>query len=273
MQTSVLSATLRNETGKGPARRLRAKELIPAILYGPHVKQAVGLAVNPDQLRKAIATPKKFNTIITLKLDDGSERPVLFKTYDVDPVFRTILHADFLELRLDEKIKVKVPLVLTGKPVGVVDGGILSQARYELEVWCLPKDIPEKVEIDVTALKIGHSLHVKDVKFPPGVEGKYAVNFTVAAVVAPEKEEEVAAAAVPGAEAEAAAALGEAVPGAPVAAPAPGAAPAAAGAAPASGKPGAASAARAAPGAAPAKGATAPVKGAPTPGKRGKEAK
>ncbi len=251
MEMRTLAGTLRKETGKGPARRLRHKGLVPAILYGRRMKEATGIAVNPDELREALNTPQKRNTIISLKLEDGSERYVLFKAFEVEPVYRQLLHVDFVEVKLDEKVKVKVAVVLSGKPVGVVDGGILSQARYELEVLCLPNDIPEKIEIDVTDLKIGHSVHVKEVKFPPGVEGKYETNFTIAAVVAPEKEEVAAPAAVPGV--EAAAAPG-ALPGAPGAVPAaPGAAPAAPGAAQVAGqKPGAPGAASGAPAAAPA---------------------
>jgi len=156
MDTQTLSVTRRTDTGKGPARRLRMKGLVPAILYGPKMESALGIAVKPDDLRAAINTPRKFNTIIQMKLDDGSERYVLFKAFETDPVERKLLHADFLEVRLEEKVKVAVPVVLVGKPVGVTDGGILSQARYEIELWCLPKDIPEKLEIDVSALKIGN---------------------------------------------------------------------------------------------------------------------
>ena len=156
MDTQTLSVTRRTDTGKGPARRLRMKGLVPAILYGPKMESALGIAVKPDDLRAAINTPRKFNTIIQMKLDDGSERFVLFKAFETDPVERKLLHADFLEVRLEEKVKVAVPVVLVGKPVGVTDGGILSQARYEIELWCLPKDIPEKLEIDVSALKIGN---------------------------------------------------------------------------------------------------------------------
>jgi large subunit ribosomal protein L25 len=255
MDTQTLSVTRRTGTGKGPARRLRMQGLVPAILYGPKMESALGIALKPDDLRTALNTSRKFNTIIQLKLDDGSQRFVLFKAFETDPVERKLLHADFLEVLLDEKIKVKVPVVLIGKPVGVTDGGILSQARFDIELWCLPKDIPEKLEIDVSALKIGHSVHVKDLKLPSGVETKFQSNFAIAAVVAPEKEEEVAAPAVT--------AEGVAVEGAAV----PGAAPGAPGAAPAAGA--AAGAAPGAPGAAPAaagKGA-APAKGGDKGGK------
>jgi large subunit ribosomal protein L25 len=234
-----LKATVRTEAGKGPSRRLRAKELIPAVLYGRHTEKPLHLAVDPAALKAALDTPKRLNTILTLKLDDGGEKTVLVKDYQTDIVQHDLLHADFLEVRLDDKVLVKIPLAYVGLPVGVTEGGILQTMRRELEVLAVPTNIPDKIEVDVAGLKIGGSLHVKDVKFPEGVAPKFTVNFAIAAVVAPEKEEVVAAptevAAVPGA---------PAVPGA---APAAGVA---AGAAPAAGAAGAAPAAGAVPAAA-----------------------
>src|SRR5919198_1255498 len=200
--TNVLAVQARNEKGKGPARRLRAKGLIPAVVYGQKL-EPTHIAVDPAAIQKAIATPHKLNTLLTLQLD-GSEKRVLFREYEVDPVSRKLLHADFLEVNL-------------AKPV--------------------------KVEVDVTPLKIGGSIHIADVKAPEGVKIKYATNFTVAVVTAPEKEEVVAPVAAVG------------VPGA---APAEGAAAPAAGAAAAAGAAPAAGGAKAA---APAAAAKADAKG------------
>jgi large subunit ribosomal protein L25 len=200
--------------------------------------------VDPVAVKKAIATPHKFNTLISLRIAGGGEHQVLLKDYQQDPVTRDVLHADFIDVREDEQVKVNVPLVLMGKPVGVSEGGILSQARRDLEVWALPRAIPEKIEVDVSQLKIAQALHVNDLKFPSGVAVKTHVNFTIAVVTAPEKEEVVA----PTPTAAAAAA-----PGAPGAAPAAGGAPGAAGAAPAGGAAAAPAAGAAAGGAAPAK--------------------
>jgi large subunit ribosomal protein L25 len=247
---AVVQAEKRDQKGKGPARRLRQKSLIPAVVYGLE-KAPTHLAVDPAQLQMAIATPRKFNTLLTLKTPDG-DKLVLFKDYQVDPVSRQLLHADFLEVTLDRPVKVEVPVVTVGKAEGVVAGGILSIAAHEVVVEALPDKIPEKIEVDVTPIKIGQSIHIGEVKAPEGCKFRYATDYVVAFVAVPEKEEVVApVAAVPGAEA--------AVPGAPAA---PGAAPAAAGAAP--GVPGAAPGAAAAgapaaggkpaPGAPPAKG-------------------
>jgi large subunit ribosomal protein L25 len=226
---TTLAAQLRDRSGKGVARRLRGQSLIPAVVYGPHSEKPLTIAVDPKALREAIKTPHRLNTILTLKLDGGGERVAMLKTYQQDPVTRSLLHADFYEVRLDEPVTVPVPVALVGKPEGAAAGGILQQNRRELEVVCLPKDIPERIEVDVSHLKIAQALHVSDVKAPAGVKLRFATDFTVAIVAIPEKEEVVApvaaaAAAVPGA-AAAPAEAGKA--------PAPGAAPAAAAAAPA----------------------------------------
>ena len=234
--TNILAAEARDEKGKGPARRLRAKGLIPAVVYGQK-REPTHIAVDPAAIEKAIATPHKFNTLLTLKLD-GVEKRVLFKDYEADPVTRQLLHADFLEVELDKPVKVQVPIVTTGRAEGVGLGGILTVSAHEITVEALPNKIPVQIEVDVTPLKIGGSIHIADVKAPQGVTVKYATNFTVAVVTAPEKEEVVAPVAAVG------------VPGA---APAEGAAaaPAAgAAAAPAAGAPAAAAGGKAAPAAA-----------------------
>ncbi|HZW90287.1 MAG TPA: 50S ribosomal protein L25/general stress protein Ctc [Myxococcaceae bacterium] len=214
---NTLAARVRDGAGKGSARRLRAQGLVPAVVYGRHLETPVQIAVDPIEVKKAIATPHKFNTLLSLKLDGQPERMVLLKDYQQDPVSREMLHADFIDVRENEQIKVNVPLVLTGKPVGVTEGGILSQSRRELEVFAMPAAIPEKIEADVSHLKIAQSLHINEVKLPQGVRVKSHVNFTIAVVSVPEKEEvaPVVAAAVPAAGAPAAGA-----PGAPGAAPA-----------------------------------------------------
>src|SRR3990172_3331770 len=224
--TNVLAAKSRTGKGKGPARRLRAEGLIPAVVYGQK-RDPTHIAVDPAAIEQAIATPHKFNTLLTLQLD-GAEKRVLFQDWEVGPVSRQLLHADFLEVDMGKPVKVPVPIVTTGKAEGVIAGGILNVSAHEIEVEAMPDRIPVQIEVDVTALKIGGSIHIADVKAPEGVKVRFATNFTVAVVTAPEKEEVVAApAAVPGA-----------VPaeGAPAAAPgAAGAGPAAAGGAPGAG--------------------------------------
>src|SRR5207248_6632359 len=127
---------------------------------------------------------------------DGQDRQVLLKDYQLDPVTREMLHADFIEVRETEQVKVNVPIVLTGKPEGVASGGILSQNRREIEVWALPRAIPEKIEADVTHLKIASALHINEIKLPEGLTVKTHVNYTIATVSVPPKEEAAPAPAV-----------------------------------------------------------------------------
>jgi large subunit ribosomal protein L25 len=244
MSQSVLTAERRDSKGKGPARRLRTKGLIPAVVYGLDAKPTA-LSVDPALLMKAIDTPHKFNTLLNLKVE-GGDKFVLFKDYQVDPVSRRLLHADFLEVKLDQPVKVEVPVKIEGISIGVTEGGILSIPAHEIVVEALPEKIPLTISVDVTNLKVGASIHISELKAPEGCKFKYGTDYVVAFVAIPEKEEVVAPVAVVGAEGAVAGA-----PGAPGAAP--GAAPAA-GAAPAGGAAPAAGAAKGAAPAAPAKG-------------------
>ena len=225
-QGSILSVLKRDESGKGSAHRLRAKGLIPAVCYGPYDKP-LHISLDPLAIKKAIATPHKFNTVITLQVKDGESRTVLFKDYEKDPLDGAILHADFLEVRMDKDVVVNVPIVLVGKAIGVAEGGILQQVARTIAVLCKPSDIPEKIEADISALKITESLHASDLKEQGGVKFKTRGDQTIAVVNIPEKEEEVVkptVAAVPGAEGAAAPAAGAAAGAAGAAAPAAGAA-------------------------------------------------
>lgn len=218
LDQTTLDAQVREKTGKGVAHRLRAQKLIPAVVYGPR-SQPLNIAVDPKALKAAIQTPHKLNTLITLRLD-GAPRTALLKDYQQDPVTRAVLHADFYEVQMDQKVTVPVPVALVGRAEGVANGGILQQNRRELDVVCLPNDIPEKIEVDVTHLKIAQALHVNEVKPPPGCTIRFLHNFTVALVAVPEKEEVAAAAATAGAAPGAAATPAAAPAGGKAAAPA-----------------------------------------------------
>ena len=220
LDQTTLNAKSRNETGKGVSRRLRTDGLVPAVIYGKGLTP-VSLSVDPIALRKALATPHKFNTVITVKLEGQPDRLVLLKDYQHHPVTRKVLHADFQEVKLDQPVKVDVPVVLSGKAQGVGDGGILTQILRELEVLSLPGAIPAQIEIDVTPLKINESLHEADVKLPEGVKLAGRKNLTIAVVSAPEGEAApaaAAAAAAPAAGAKAAAPAAGAKAAAPAAA-------------------------------------------------------
>ncbi len=213
---STLEAKAREGAGKGFARRLRAQKLIPAVVYGRRMEKPLQIAVDPLAVRKAVATPHKLNTLLTLKVEGQGDQLVLLKDVQMDPLTRQLLHADFIGVQENEQVKVKVPVALVGKAEGVIEGGILEQKRRDIEVWALPNAIPEKVEMDVSHLKVTQALHIKDVKMPEGITVKSTVNYTIAVVTAPDAEvEKAAAAATPAA-------------GGTAAAPASGAAPAAA---------------------------------------------
>lgn len=209
---NVLEAKPRQAAGKGSSRRLRSQGLVPGVVYGRHLKEPLHIAVDPIAVRKAIATPHKLNTLLQLKVDGAGERQVLLKDYQQDPLTREVLHADFIDVHENEPVKVKLPVVLAGKAAGVAEGGILQQTRREIEVWALAKAIPEKLEVDVSPLKINQVLHINDVKLPEGVTVKTHVNFTLAVVSAPEREE--VAAPVAAAPAAGAAPAGAAAPAA-----------------------------------------------------------
>lgn len=206
LTVSKLEAKSRTGSGKGPARRTRMAGLVPGVVYGRHLEKPLSVAVDGKALRAAINTPRKLNTVLGLSIE-GQEHTVLLKDYQMEPVSKELLHADFIAVKENEQVKVKIPVVLTGKAVGVSEGGILSQMRRELEVWALPAAIPLNIEVDVSPMKIATALHVNDIKLPQGITVKTHVNFTIAVVTAPEVEkvaEPTAAAPAAGAAAPAA---------------------------------------------------------------------
>ena len=189
----ALTAQSRKETGKGAARTLRRQALIPAVFYGPEV-DPVHLSLNYRDLEKLIRTGAGENVIIDLAIETGestlSHRAML-KEIQMDPVKQTILHVDLYEISMDKKIQVEVPITLTGTPKGVSDGGILQQVSRTVEISCLPDNIPDAFELEVTGLDIGDSLHVSDLKIPEGIEVLEEEELTIATVVPPTKVEEI----------------------------------------------------------------------------------
>ncbi len=190
MQRTELTAELRRGAGKGAARRLRREGKIPAILYGAKI-EPLPLSVSPQAIRTALGSGGT-NALITLKIEgDGagpSSRVVLLKDYQLDPVRRTMLHADLYEVRMDQPITIEVPIRLTGKAEGVKAGGILEQVHRSITVECLPDRIPDAIDVDVTQLGIGQSLHAADLTLPEGVRLKTAAGDTLVTVVAPTAE-------------------------------------------------------------------------------------
>ena len=198
MERPVLKAEIREETGKGKVRKLRAKGLIPAIFYGPKSK-TIPLVVDSKELVKTLKTEAGENVLIDLHIikDAKTDRKVVMvKDIQIDPLQGTTLHTDFYEVAMDEMVTVEVPVHLMGKPEGTKMGGILDQVRRVIQIQCLPGDIPKSIDIDVSPLKIGDSIHVQDIK----VEKAKIIletNFTIATVVPPVVEEKVVEAVTP----------------------------------------------------------------------------
>ncbi|HEU4431112.1 MAG TPA: 50S ribosomal protein L25 [Myxococcota bacterium] len=209
MAENGLVAEARDGTGKGVARKLRAKGSIPAVVYG-RKRSAQPISVNPDALQKLLRGAGGLNTLIDLSLG-GATSTVLVKGLQRDPVRGRYLHADFYEVDLTQKVTVAVPIHLIGKAAGIDFGGILDHPLRELLIECLPREIPKSIDVDVSALNVNDSIHVSELKLAPGLTIKTDGALAVASVVLPAAEEEAApaAAAVEGevpAEGEAAAA-------------------------------------------------------------------
>ncbi|MEW6009616.1 MAG: 50S ribosomal protein L25 [Candidatus Omnitrophota bacterium] len=195
MEEIQLEVTLRKEVGRSKARALRRANMIPAVVYGEKLNFPVN--VNKSQFQKAIGSRSAENVIMNLKLIDEAskikkpkEHSVIIKDIQYDPVFGSILHVDFNEISLTKELVVKVPLVAKGDPVGVKqDGGVLQHQVWELEIKCLPKNLPKNLEADVTNLKIGDSIHLRDLKLPEGVTALQDQDMVVLSVVPPTKVE------------------------------------------------------------------------------------
>ncbi|OGQ03935.1 MAG: hypothetical protein A2026_09050 [Deltaproteobacteria bacterium RBG_19FT_COMBO_46_12] len=198
MQRPNLTAEIREGVGKEKAKKLRAKGLIPAIFYGPR-SQTISLAIESKELSKALQTEAGENVLIDLDIRKGNQsdrKVVMLKDIQIDPLQRITLHTDFYEVTMDEMVTVEIPVHLIGKPEGTKMGGILEQVRRVIQIQCFPGDIPKSIDIDVSLLKIGDSIHVQDIQ----VEKAKIIsdtNFTIATVVPPVVEEKVVEAVAP----------------------------------------------------------------------------
>ena len=193
MATAQLSASPRDAAGKGAARSLRSAGKIPAVIYG-HAREPQSLAIPTREFEKLLERVSAESTVIELDLA-GTVARTLIREIQRHPFKKQILHIDFQELVAGEKVTVNVPIVLVGTPEGVrVSGGILSQVMSELSILVDPVNIPNRIEADVTAVTIGHSLHVSDLTIPEGVEVVDDPEETVAVVSAPKVEAEPVAA-------------------------------------------------------------------------------
>jgi large subunit ribosomal protein L25 len=190
---ATLEATPRETFGKNEARRTRREGRVPAVLYGGDGKEATPIAVPPKALLKILHSESGQNTLISLKLAGAKDTRVLVKDFQIDPVTHEVLHADFYRIAMDRVLEVTIPVTVHGEPKGVKQqGGILEFIRREIVIECLPADIPEHVDVDVSELMLHQGIRVRDIatnpKWKPVTEGEAMLVH----VIMP-KAEEVAA--------------------------------------------------------------------------------
>jgi len=194
---ATLEAVKRDGRGKNEANRLRASGRIPAVVYGARregqAPEGTAIAVDPKTVLRILHSESGANTLITLKVD-GSDARVMVKEYQLDPITHQLLHADFYQLAMDKAITVTVPIVLRGEARGVkLQGGLIDFVTREIHVECLPTDIPEHIDIDVTEMMLNDSIRVRDLaqsdKWKPITDGETMLVH----IVIPKAEESAAA--------------------------------------------------------------------------------
>jgi large subunit ribosomal protein L25 len=203
---AVLEASPRASRGKNEARRLRASGLMPAVVYGGSEAGGEAIAVDPKELWKILHSDTGANTLITLRTGGGSDVRVMVREYQLDPISSWLLHADFYRVAMDRKIEVTVPVIIRGEARGVKQqGGVLEQVQREVEIECLPADIPEHFDVDVSELVVGQAIRVRDVLTDPRWTAVSDLEMMLVHIIMPKIEEEAPAAeaaAAPAAPAE-----------------------------------------------------------------------
>ena len=197
---ATLDAVERTDRGKNEARRLRASGRIPAVVYGGK-DGGKAIAVDPKGLAKILRTEQGANTLIALNVPGAGDARVLVREYQLDPITHELLHADFYRVAMDQVIRVPVTVVAQGEPKGVKQqGGVLDVVHRQIEIECLPGDIPNHIEVDVRELMVGQSIRVKDIATNPKWKAVTDPEMMLLHVIIPKVEETPA----PGAEAAAA---------------------------------------------------------------------
>jgi large subunit ribosomal protein L25 len=200
----VLEAVSRDTFGKNEAGRTRRQGRVPAVVYGAAgnatagnaAAEALPIAVDPKALRRILHSESGANTLISLKLPGKGDAKVLVKEYQLDPVTHEVLHADFYRVAMDRAITVTIPIVVRGEAKGVKQqGGILEFVRREIEIECLPGDIPEHVEVDVSELMLHQGVRVRDVASSPKWKAVSDSDMMLLHVIMPKAEEAPAATA------------------------------------------------------------------------------
>ena len=188
MERTIIHAEKREETGKGVARSLRRKDMIPAVLY--RAGRSLPIKLPKKEITQFINTTAGEQIIVDLQFADGESKLALVKDYQIDPTRRELLHADFFEILLTEKVKVNVHIIPTGEAIGVKrDAGILQNLLRDIEIECLPDKIPGHIKIDISGLEIGQSFHVKDLQLEEGIKVLTDPGEVIVNIIAPLVEE------------------------------------------------------------------------------------
>jgi large subunit ribosomal protein L25 len=192
---AVLEAQSRDSFGKNEARRTRREGKVPAVLYGGDGGSATAIAVAPKALLRILHSDSGQNTLIQLKLAGAGDTRVLVKDFQLDPITHEILHADFYRVAMDKVLRVTIPIVVHGEAPGVKQqGGILEHIRREIEIECLPADIPEHIDVNVGELMLHQGVRVRDIPINPKWKAVSDADMMLVHVIMPKAEEAPAAA-------------------------------------------------------------------------------
>jgi large subunit ribosomal protein L25 len=176
--------------GDGPAKALRREGFAPAVLYGPKTASLM-LSVNCHEMEQLLKTASIGQTLLNIQIDGGdAPKPAIIKEMQRNVLTGEILHVDFYEVDMERKIRVQIPIVTTGKCKGVEMGGMLQIIRREVEVLCYPNQIPDEIEVEITDLDVGESVHVEDLPLAEGLEIPHEANFTLLTILAAKAEVE-----------------------------------------------------------------------------------
>ena len=201
MQT-VIEAQTRIPEGKNANRRIRKSGKIPAVIYGPGKEPAV-LSLDPVDIRAILRSDAGRNTIFTVDIQGGGQRSAMVKEYQLDPLKGKLIHADLLEIAMDRLLMLMVNVELVGEAQGVkLDGGTLDFVTRDIEIECMPADIPDSIKLDVSALKVNDYIRAKDIKLGDKVRIITEPDVVIATVAPPQKEAAAEAAAGAAAEPE-----------------------------------------------------------------------
>jgi large subunit ribosomal protein L25 len=192
-----LAAQVKDQKGKEAAKKLRKEDKIPAVFYGAK-SNPIMLIIDRTDLRNVMKTTASDNIIMDLQIESekGSEyKMVMLKELQTDPIKDTYIHVDFYEISMDKELTLNIPIRLINTPIGVTNGGILQHVRREMAISCLPDKLIEYIDVDVSGLDIGETLHISDINFPEGIKSMLEDHLTIAVVNAPtvsvaEEEEE-----------------------------------------------------------------------------------